>query len=89
MNDFLHMSEAEINDICKPLVLPAAQCRYLRRLGLHVEQKPNGHALVAKSEFERVLGASRLTDAGQQVSADVAALRARWRNKNGPQTQKR
>lgn len=49
----------EINTICQPLVMPAAQCRYLAGLGMLVKRKPNGHALVARSEFERVMGAER------------------------------
>ncbi len=60
MNSTLpYLTQAEIADICEPLQMPAAQCRYLKGLGLMVQRKPNGHALVARSEFERVLGAER------------------------------
>ena len=57
------LSDAEIAGICEPLQMPAAQCRYLRRLGLTVHTKPNGRPLVARSEFERVLGADRFPKA--------------------------
>jgi hypothetical protein len=48
------LSDSEIAEICKPLEQPAAQIRYLKRLGLIVNRKPNGHPLVARGEFERV-----------------------------------
>lgn len=53
-------TDAELADLCEPLQQPAAQIRYLRDLGLMVKAKPNGRPLLARSEFERVLGASRL-----------------------------
>lgn len=49
------LSDGEVAQICEPLVMPAAQCRYLSRLGLIVKRKPNGRPLVARGEFERVL----------------------------------
>lgn len=78
------LTDDEIAKTCDPLVMPAAQRRYLGTLGLLVNEKPNGRALVARSEFERVLGASRMTAAG-----DIAALRHHWADKNGTQTQRR
>jgi hypothetical protein len=53
------LSDEEITRLCDGLQLPGAQCRYLSRLGLLVNRKPNGRPLVARSEFERVLGAGR------------------------------
>lgn len=50
-----YLTEAELAEICAPLVTPAAQRRYLERLGLIVKVKPNGRPLVARGEFERVL----------------------------------
>lgn len=87
--DLPYLTDAEIDGICDPLVMPAAQRRHLVRLGLHVERKPNGRPLVARSEFERVLGAARLADTRKQPAGDVAALRARWSNRHGTQTQGR
>lgn len=50
------LTDAEVTDLCDPLVQPAAQIRYLRDLGLTVHQKPNGRALVLRSHVEEVLG---------------------------------
>jgi hypothetical protein len=55
MSSTPHLSDAEIADICDPLVSAAAQRRYLASLGLVVRSKPNGRPLVARAEFERVL----------------------------------
>lgn len=49
------LSDDEIAQICDPLIAPAAQRRYLARLGLVVQRKPNGRPLVARAEFDRVL----------------------------------
>ena len=51
----MFLSDTEIAEICAPLVMPAAQRRYLTSLGLLVRAKPNGRPLVARGEFERVL----------------------------------
>ncbi|WP_188074481.1 DUF4224 domain-containing protein [Pusillimonas sp. ANT_WB101] len=83
-----YLTDYEIAAICDPLVMPAAQRRHLKSLGLLVKEKPNGRALVARSEFERVLGAARMTSA-PEIGGDIAALRQRWASKNGTQTQKR
>lgn len=50
-----YLTDDEIAEICAPLVNPSAQVRYLQRLGLLVNRKPNGKPLVARKEFERVL----------------------------------
>lgn len=63
------LSDAEIAALCDGLQMPAAQCRYLGRLGLLVNRKPNGRPLVARSEFERVLGAARFAKAQNDASA--------------------
>lgn len=57
------LTDDEIRELCAPLTQPSAQLRYLRGLGLLVQQKPNGRPLLAVSEFERVLGAARLAPA--------------------------
>jgi hypothetical protein len=55
----LFLLDAEIAMMCDGLRTPAAQLRFLGRLGLHVQRKPNGKPLLARSEVERVLGAAR------------------------------
>lgn len=57
-----YLTDEEISDICQPLRMASAQRRHLASLGLLVKEKPNGKPLVARSEFERVLGAGRYTD---------------------------
>lgn len=50
------LSQQEIDDLCEPLTQPAAQIRYLReKLKLAVKVKPNGRALVLRSNVEDVL----------------------------------
>lgn len=51
----LYLTDSEIADICAPLISPAAQVRYLIKLGLLVKRKPNGKPLVARKEFERAM----------------------------------
>lgn len=53
----LWLSQQEIDDLCEPLTQPAAQMRYMREtLKLSVRPKPNGRALVMRSNVEDVLG---------------------------------
>lgn len=68
MNVLPFLSDDEIRELCDGLQLPGAQCRYLARLGLLVNRKPNGRPLVARSEFERVLGAGRFGKAQNDAS---------------------
>lgn len=84
------LTDDEVAEICDPLVMPAAQFRHLTSaLGLHAVRKPNGRPLVARSEFERVIGAARMSDSTHESAADLAALRERWGKRNGTQTQRR
>ena len=86
------LSDEEVSELCAPLRMPGAQCRYLRKLGLMVQTKPNGRALVARSEFERVLGAARFapTQNDARQGPNVAALRNFMEGRrNGARTQGR
>ena len=47
------LSDHEIDEICAGLVQSAAKVRFLKRLGLPVERKPNGRPLVHRAEWER------------------------------------
>ena len=64
-----YLTDHEIASICDGVRLPGAQCRHLTRLGLLVNRKPNGRPLVARSEFERVLGAGRFARTQQDLAA--------------------
>ena len=71
------LADDEISALCDGLTMPGAQCRYLARLGLLVNRKPNGRPLVARSEFERVLGAGRFGQAQNDAAGpNVVALQA-------------
>lgn len=50
------LSPVEVNDLCAPLTQKAAQCGFLRSLGLIVKRKPDGAPLVMRSNVESVLG---------------------------------
>jgi hypothetical protein len=49
------LSQAEIDDLCQPLRQTAAQIRHLRLLGLVVRTRPNGAALVMRTNLEQVM----------------------------------
>ena len=49
------LTQGEIDAICEPLKQPAAQVRYLERLGLVVARKPNGRPLVNRTVAERAV----------------------------------
>lgn len=55
MDQLPFLTDDEIAQICAPLKVPGYQVKYLQRLGLIVNRKPNGKPLVARGEFERVL----------------------------------
>jgi len=71
-----YLTDTEIAEICEPLVAPAAQRRYLAKLGLIVQRKPNGKPLVARAEFDRVLvgRAPEVAQNGTPGQPDRAAL---------------
>lgn len=86
----LYLTDDEVAEICEPLVNAAAQYKYITsKLGMHAGKKPNGRPLVARSEFERVMGADRLQSLPAPALVDVSALRKRWESKNGKEAQRR
>lgn len=48
-----HLTDAEVDDICRPLQQHAAQIRYLRSIGMRVERRPDGSPLVRRADWER------------------------------------
>lgn len=90
MSTLPFLSDAEIAEICTPLVMPAAQCRHLTRLGLIVKRKPNGRPLVARGEFERVLvGRQPEAQNGAPSQPNRAALLQLIQDKRGKKAQGR
>lgn len=57
----IYLTDTEIDDICHPLTQGAAQVRYLRQLGLHVERKYDGRPIVSRANFEALLSGDRRT----------------------------
>jgi len=49
------LSDDEIAHICKPLTQGAAQCRYLRSLGLTVRRRPDGSPLVNRAHYDALM----------------------------------
>ena len=87
-----YLSDDEIAGLCDGLVAPIAQLRYLKRMGLLVQRKPNGKVLLMRSELERVLGADRFgAQAQNQATAQPnrAALMQVIGGKRGAQAQGR
>lgn len=69
------LTDDEIAGICEGVQQAAAQRRYLSKtLRLVVHSKPNGRPLVARSEFERVLGAARTLVTGTDPLAQPNVL---------------
>lgn len=50
------LSDEEVAHICKPLTQGAAQCRYLRSLGLTVRRRPDGSPLVNRAHYDATMG---------------------------------
>jgi hypothetical protein len=87
-------TDAEVSGLCDGLVAPSAQIRYLQRLGLLVQRKPNGRPLLLRSELERVLGAARMgqpAQNGQQTQQPnrAALMQVIQGGKRGAQAQGR
>lgn len=86
------LTDAEVDELVAPLKQPAAQCRALQRMGLSVLRKPNGRAVVARSEFERVIGADRLGRQAQNpavAAPNIVGLRQWARGRDGAKAQGR
>lgn len=94
MSSLPFLTQSEIDEICAPLTQPLAQRRFLAKtLKLQVHEKPNGRPLVARSEFERVLGAERfgVTPSNPQNAPNVVGMMAHLeqRKKHGTKPQGR
>lgn len=63
----LFLNDDEVDAICAGLTTNAAKIRHLRILGIVVNKKPNGRALVIRSHAEAVLsGRAQLGPASEQ-----------------------
>lgn len=53
----IYVTDEEIAVICAPLTQASARQKFLKSLGMRSARRPDGGILLARSEFERVLGA--------------------------------
>lgn len=90
-----HLTEDEINDLCKPLIQPAAQVRFLRdKLHLQVDRKPGGQPLVWRTNLEAVkgqtapTGKSKPSMGAEPDMAAALALLSQRKGRNGSQTRR-
>ena len=81
----LFLSDAEVDALCDGLTQDAAKVRFLRRLGLKVDRKPNGRPL-AWRPTETVPEAAQNPQTGPNVVGLDQWSRSR---RHGPQTQRR
>jgi hypothetical protein len=72
------LTDDEIDRICAGLSQNAAKVRYLRGLGLRVDQRPNGRPLVARAEWDRHYG-TRPALEPVQVSDAFPSNGPRWK----------
>lgn len=83
-----YFSDAEVDEMCAGLTQDAAKIRYLRRLGLRVDRKPNGRPLAWRPTNAPADG----QNGPQEDASVVVGLRA-WaatrKGRNGQKTQGR
>ena len=70
--------------MCSPLRQPGAQKRYLKRLGLRFEVKPNGRPLVSRSGVQGLLDGFTAPMPGTSAAApNVDALKSLFNKRKG------
>jgi hypothetical protein len=52
----LYFTDAEVDELCAGLTQDAAKARFLRRIGLRVDRKPNGRPLAWRPEVQQATG---------------------------------
>lgn len=92
------LSDEEVDALCQGITQNAAKLRFLRRLGLRVDQRPNGRPLVWRAALLAATGAAAAPASPSDNSAggqpDVTGMQA-WlasrgnRSTHGKTTQRR
>jgi len=81
-----YFSDAEVDEMCEGLEQDAAKARFLRRLGLRVDRKPNGRPLA----WRPVEGVSTTqVTTSPHTGPNVVGLDQWNRSRRGPQSQRR
>lgn len=65
-----HLTDAEIEEITKPLTQGAARIKFFKRLGVKVAAKPNGQPIVGRLEWETVM----CSPANRQIARPSATV---------------
>lgn len=85
-----HLTDDEIASITEPLTQGAARIKYLRRLGIKAEPKPNGQPLVWRSDFEAARRkAGEAANDSRPVARDWSKLEKKVRYGRGEKTEGR
>jgi hypothetical protein len=75
-----YLTDAEVEEITKPLTQGAARIRYFKSIDCKVKLRPNGQPLVGRAEYEAVMTSRRnaqsLPAHGQVIQPDWGRLRA-------------
>lgn len=81
-----YFTDAEVDEMTDGLVQDAAKIRYLRRLGLRVDRKPNGRPLAWRASPATGTAPDRDTG-GASVTTGLETWAAKRKGRHGPQTQ--
>lgn len=73
MTPFLH--DQELAEMCRPLKQPAAIRRYLKRMGVPFQVRPDGRPLVSRNAVAQALG-DRHAASSPEVGPNLEALKA-------------
>ena len=79
-----YFSDAEVDEMCDGLTQDAAKIRYLRRLGLRVDRKPNGKPLAWRPAAAPAQDAQNEPEDG----FNIVGLRAWAAGRKGPHGKK-
>lgn len=75
------LSDVEVAEMCSPLLQAGAQKRYLRRLGMRFEIKPNGRPLVSRSGLQGRLDG--FATPGAPAGPNAEAFKALFNKRKG------
>lgn len=67
------LTDTEVDSVCSGLKQNAAKVRFLKRMGLHVRQKPNGRPLVNRAHYDIVAIGERPAVANNEPNWTVQA----------------
>lgn len=56
----INLTDEEIDEICTGIKRNSCKVRYLQKLGLRVATKPNGRPLVARAQYEALMGVAHM-----------------------------